>query len=316
MVVIKILDKIYSAIIQIIYPRYSGRIRYYLKQYYSSRLNQLFYYFKDFVKKKPYKEIHFSGEFAPELKFTIPFAYWHFNNGTLKSTNSSVDTSCFYFFSKNHSESYLERKWNDFQFDIDIPNSFDHGVKYDFSKWLPVPIKSHYLSRKISFKKPTLIISNKYNTEWDGPPINFLSIEILDNLFMMLKTKYQVIYNRPGMKFITRDNSEIMDLDEPRILSKHSEVILLSSMFEKSREKSFNEFQLRVYAGCEHFISVQGGNSVLASYFGGTNLIYALKGLEIEMNEYRTIFPKLSGAKIVHCMNRDSLIQSVQQYYL
>jgi hypothetical protein len=56
------------------------------------------YVLQDYVFRKPYKEIEFQGEFAPELEFTIPFAYWHFKNGTLKSTKGALFTKEMYFF--------------------------------------------------------------------------------------------------------------------------------------------------------------------------------------------------------------------------
>lgn len=309
-----IVSKIYTVLIWARYPSFSSRARWYLRFYYRQKLIQAKYYFLDFFLKKPYKNLRFTGEFAPELKFVLPHAYWHYKNGTLKRTISVADTSCLYFFSPSHYEISTNREWNDFKFPMHIPNSFDHSLKYDFSKWLPVPLKDFYRNKKICFSKPTLIVSNKYNTEWGDNPINFLSIDVLNEIFNILKVKYQIIYNRPESALIVNDNSTIMELDEKTLLENHPEVFNMKELYQSKKIKSFNEFQIRVYAGCSSFISVQGGNSVLASYFGGTNIIYAVKGLELEMNEYNTIYPRLSGTKIWHSDTYEKLIDYVNHF--
>ena len=63
---------------------------------------------KIFFKKK-YKVISFDGEFAPELEFVIPFAYWHYKNGTLLKTQGAKFTREMYFFSEHHEEIYNVR---------------------------------------------------------------------------------------------------------------------------------------------------------------------------------------------------------------
>ena len=79
---------------------------------------------------------------------------------------------------------------------------------------------------------------------------------------------------------IVMDNSSIKKLgDHELIKNKSSNVYLLQDIWKSNKNTtSFNEFQCKIYANCEHFISVQGGNSVLCSYFGGINLIYCRRG--------------------------------------
>src|SRR5690606_22610114 len=123
-----------------------------------------------------------------------------------------------------------------------------------------------YQNDMIKFEKPILLIANKYNMEWDLPPLNFLDIPTLDSLVLQFREKYQIIYNRPLNNQITTDNSDILDLNEYKWLTnKYPEVILMNDLFETYREKvnNFNHLQLMVYANCNHFISVHGGTAAL-----------------------------------------------------
>ena len=64
--------------------------------------------------------------------------------------------------------------------DAEVPNSEDHNFEYDFSKWERVPFREKYANQLgITFEKPLLIISNKYNTEWSKGPVNFLDLDAL-----------------------------------------------------------------------------------------------------------------------------------------
>jgi hypothetical protein len=257
--------------------------------------------------------IKYNREFGPELLAVLPFAYWHYKNGTLKKTISSKHTNAFYFFSENHEESFEQRIFDDPV--INIPNAADHLFKYDYNKWLQVPLKEHYCNEEFVFTKPLLVISNKYNKEWNNPPINFIDIPTLERLIELLSPKYQIVYNRPKSSNIIMDNSEIYELQDHIIIKqKYSDVLLMQELHDKHNKYSYNELQCRVYANCKHFISVQGGNSVLCSYFGGKNIIFAKKGLELFFNEYSTIFPKLSNAEIEQVSTYQALIDTARMY--
>ena len=105
------------------------------------RLHQLKYFFRDRVWKRPYKVIDWHGEFGAEIKWAVPFAYWHHLNGTLKKTISSKDTKHFYYFSQDHTEIDRQRKYLTTP---EVPNSEDHNFEYDLSKWERVPFREKY----------------------------------------------------------------------------------------------------------------------------------------------------------------------------
>lgn len=302
------------------YPGIRRDLRYFVRDNYFCRLNQLRFVGRDYVTRSKYKIIDYHGEFDQELRYVLPFAYWHYLNGTLKQTISCTNTSPFYFFSENHLERYQKRVWQAGYDYYDVPN-MTHSPTFDFSKWARVPLKSHYRNDLFVFGKPLLIIANKYNVEWDGPPINFLDIPALDRIVSACKATYQIVYNRPLATQIVGDNSETMDLGEHDWLRKnHPDVLLMNDLYEQHREtvQGFNQLQLMVYANAERFISMHGGTAALASYFGGINIILSHPGggMEHPFNEYATIFPALSGATILHAKNRNDVFQHVESHYL
>lgn len=312
-----LIRKFLFVLVSLKYPHIKKDYRYFIRDNYFSRLNQIRFLFKDYFSKKKYKVIDFNGEFQQELTFVIPFAYWHYLNGTLKETISSKDSTPLYFFSKNHQEKYTERIWENNFANYSIPN-MNHSISFSYRKWAAVPFKKQYANSLFVFEKPTLVIANKYNIEWGQSPINFFDIPTLDRIINDLKDAYQIIYNRPLQSQIVSDNSDILDLNEYEWLqTNHPEVILMRDLYKSYTDKfSFNHFQLLVYANCQRFISVHGGTAALASYFGGTNIILSRRGVEHELKEFETIFPRLSGAKILHATAEEELFDFVNRYYL
>jgi len=310
-----VLNKILSLYVRI---RYSGVSREYMQFYkdtYYCQIVQLRYLVKDFFIRKKYKTISFNGEFAPELQFVLPFAYWHFKNGTLDKTRSSKYSKELYFFSRDHEEAFEERS-NEGNYNFEIPRIL-YSQDYNIKKWEQVPFKQTYQNTIYVYDKPILIIANRYNMEWDDVPVSFLSIPVLDKIIKKLRDQYTIIYNRPRSQNITVDDSVIYDLHEFEWLEEeHPEVILMETLFNenKANATNFNHLQLMVYANASHFISTHGGTATLASYFGGINLILSKKGPEHHFQCYQKLYPKLSGAIIYHAKSDDELFKHIDTY--
>lgn len=266
--------------------------------------------------RKSDEEVLYQGEFGSELKWAVPYAYWHYLRGTLKKTASYRDTADFYFFSQCHEEVDDAR---DYICLPGIPNSEDHNFRFSLKQWAPVPYKERFKD-DLRFRpsKPILIISNKFNNEWGRGPINFIPVETLVEIARSLQSNYQIVYNRPQGGMIVADHNTTEDWNDKSKLKELCPEILLTEdlyMRDKSLYRSFNHFQLALYAHCEHFISVQGGNSVLASYFGGTNIVMCKRGLELEFREYEHLYGRFSGAKIVLCKNEAELLEQVKRRF-
>lgn len=310
-----ILRKISSLLVRVKYPAVPLAYKYFYRDTYVCRMVQLKYFFRDYIFKKKYKTVKYEGEFAAEIQFALPHAYWHFKNGTLKQTLSFPGTKELYFFSPDHKECFNERT-NEGNYNYDIPRIV-YSQNYNMKKWMAVPLKEKYTNDVYVFEKPILIIANKYNTEWDRPPISFFSIDVLNSLINQLKNKYTIIYNRPQPKNIVSDNSIIYDLEEFEWLKQtHPDVILLEDLYieNKIQADNFNHFQLCVYANCNHFISIHGGTATLASYFGGKNIILSKEGPEHFFKCYEKLYPQLSSAEIYHAKTDDDLFLLVKTH--
>lgn len=300
------------------YSHIERNYRYHIRDNYFCRVNQIKYFFRDYIKKERYKVTAFRGEFDQELRYVIPFAYWHHLNGTLKKTISCENTRELYFFSEDHEERYQERDWETSYGDYEFPN-MTHSASFSYQKWRRVPYKQHFRNDVFVYDKPLLVIANKYNVEWDKPPVNFLSIEDLDSIIRTYGHKYQIIYNRPLPTHIVTDNSDTLDLNEhPWLKEKYPEVLLVDDLNEKHKSivNNFNHLQLMIYANCDKFISMHGGTAALASCFGGVNVILSKgKPMEVHLNEFATIFPALSGAKILHANSKESLFGYLEKNF-
>ncbi len=313
----KLILKSLNLLTRIRFPLTKQKYRWFIRDNQYSRLVQIKYFFKDYYRKKSYKKISFQGEFQQELTFVLPFAYWHYLNGTLSQTISSKGTKELYFFSKNHEEKFDRRDWEYNEADYEIPN-MTHSNVFSYKKWWQVPLKQYYKNDLLVYDKPILIVANKYNIEWDGTPLNFFGIPMLTQIFDVYKDKYQIIYNRPSTTNIVSDNSEILDLNEFEwITEKYPAVILMNDLYSKHKGKvnNFNHLQLMIYSNCSHFISVHGGTAALASYFGGTNIILSKRGVEHYFKEFETIFPALSDAKILHAKTEEEVLDLLGKHY-
>lgn len=291
--------------------------RYFYFSTYYCQFRQLKYSIKDYLTKTKYKEVAFCGEFAPELEFALPFAYWHYKNGTLSKTRSSTYTKELYFFSEDHDECFGERT-NEDNYNFEMPRVL-YSHNYDMRKWEQVPLKETYKNDIYVFEKPILVIANRYNSEWDGPPISYFDIPMLSFMIEKLKDNYTIIYNRPRPQNITPDNSDVYDMNEYGWLKKeHPEVILMEDLYKenKAKARTFNHLQLMVYANADRFLSIHGGTSALASYFGGINIILSKQGPEHHFGCFQTLFPKLSGAKILHAKTDEEVKQFIEEYYV
>lgn len=313
----KLTNKLFSLYVKLRYPGVPKELSYFYRDTYACKFRQLRYVIKDYVSRKKYKDISYSGEFGEELQFVLPFAYWHYKNGTLKSTASAKYTKELYFFSPDHAEVY-ELRSNEGNYNFELPRIL-YSQDYHLEKWLPVPLKNEYSNDIYTYDKPLLIIANRYNMEWDGPPVSYFDIPTLDFVIGSLQKDYTIIYNRPKPDDISIDGSVTYDLKEFEWLAeKYPEVILMDELYKENRgnARNFNHLQLMVYANASHFLSVHGGTATLASYFGGINLIISKKGPEHHFGCYDKLYPQFSGTKILHARTEEEVKDFVNRYFV
>jgi hypothetical protein len=273
------------------------------------------------------RHIYHRGEFGAELLVVLPFAYAAWQNNMLVETRGCSDMKAFYFFSPNHvDDDHCTRSW--------IPHTFKefgwsdgpHSVlkPHDFhSSWIPPPLRAHFHKAPVSVPpgwnatRPTVVIQNKFNMEWDSAPVNFLSLAVLQQLIEVLRVyNVQVVYNRP-LQYA--DNSDVLQLGDHDWLERHApEVMTMQTLAAANRVShlSYNDIQLRIMARADHFISVQGGCAIFAGYFaqGGDVVVLHRRGGEVSPshNEYEQLFEQLGGARYTVTFDEDQLLHAVR----
>ena len=125
-----------------------------------------------------------------------------------------------------------------------------------------------------------------------------------DWIFSNYKDRYEIIYNRFRPEMGYDDTVDTMDLGEWDLVSSHG-ITTIQDL--KKDGQNYNELQLMLYANCDKFITVQGGTSILASFFGGDNIIFARKGMEIKKRSYKNWYHLFGGSKIHHALDNSAL---------
>jgi hypothetical protein len=131
-----------------------------------------------------------------------------------------------------------------------------------------------------------------------------------------LRERYQVIYNRPRAQDIITDHQKIHEIgDIDAVKSTFPDTIMVQELHALYPTLTFNELQLRLYSNCQRYVSVLGGSAYLASYFGGTNVVLARRGWEVDCGAYDRWFNRFSGARVVAVSSGRELLQAVQREF-
>jgi len=137
----------------------------------------------------------YAGEFGEELLMVIPFAYHLHLRGKVASTTGCGNMSAFYWWSPNHTNNVeCQRRagaevYGTDEITVAIGDIFNNRPPPDtftmpphlqhFFKMPPLITNNDYMN-----SPKQLVILNKYSSEWDGPPVNFLGFdEVRDILF-------------------------------------------------------------------------------------------------------------------------------------
>ncbi len=245
------------------------------------------------------------GEFAYELIQCIPYAYWAYKNNLLEKTESYKDTKCLYYFSPNHLEveDICLREGNNRNFPVN--NTF---VMSDMSQWIPPPYKEQYKNNVFIYDKPIMIINNKYNSEWRGPPLNYINVASLKKIIEYLSDKYQIIYFRVK-KDMLEQTTVWCDLNEERFIRSNFPNVLFLHDLAKKYNYSINETQLMIYSNASGFITTAGGNETLCSYFGGNVVVYMKYGEHLPWHKH------FANANHFHADNYDDFVSLVKNTF-
>ena len=275
------------------------------------------------------RQTQYFGEFGFELLAVVPYAYWLHLQGRLERTIGGLDTRCLYYFSENHEERSVERHYVPItEYPIGErawPRGYDLAAfpsVLDTRKWVPPPYREAFRDGRFCWNRDICILSNKVSDEQFpneslGAPTNFIGTEVLLRLIGMVRDRYQVIYNRPRASDIATDHQTIHEIGDIEAVKRtFPDTVTIQELHARYPALSFNELQLRLYSGCCRFVSVLGGSAYLASYFGGTNIVLARRGWEVDCGAYQRWFDCFSGARVVAIGSDRELAQAVEREFL
>jgi hypothetical protein len=235
--------------------------------------------------------LDFAGEFGAEINSFVPFVYWLHQAGLLRNRQIRTYRGMrpFYFFLspdqfKEHDEARR------FVFPRDrpawLPNRDDHAAQRSPFEMFP-DYRAFFRDGMFNVARPLLVIHNKVTPEWGNPPINLLSIPLLDRLFTELVADFHVVYVRPGLMGspadYSTDHQPDLPFDDLTLVRRHPRVEIFDEMTALLAEAMpSNEVKLRLYAHTAFHITVQGGNAHLLSLFsGGLAVILHRAGQEL-----------------------------------
>ena len=255
-------------------------------------------------------------EFGYELLSAVPHAYDLFKRGELTGTVSGSGSAPLYYFSPRHRVDTSERAWGrivDARRD-GLPYTFIHS--FERPDLVFPPYKKHFANTEYKWEKPTLVIANRCNIEWGARAINYFDAEILDWLFSNLKKDYEIVYFAVSIPKELQDSVEPIDIGDLRVARKHR-----VKVFQDIKGDCWNTSMLRVFANCEHYITMNGGYSILASLFGGTNIIYSRGDTkphtkEITVNAFRRWYPNHGDQRTVYVSSYEGLRDRVYSLYV
>ena len=264
----------------------------------------------------------YNVEFGYELISALPYAYYLHSIGQLEKTISGNDTECLYYFSPKHEINKEVRSWYNTPKAVKIPNIDIHKPYLNKEQFLAPPLKKHYANKRFKFKKETIVICNRHNIEWGKKPINYFNLTVLREMFKLLQGNYQIVYiNIDGLPELY-DNAPPIKLGDYELLKKYPGVINIHDLHRKNKDLSFNELQLMIFANCSKFITMNGGHSILASYFGGDNIIMSKHGtpetreINPAINSFYRWYNEFGGSRIRHVVNENKLIEAIRTQWI
>jgi hypothetical protein len=265
------------------------------------------------------------GEYGYELAAMVPWAYSKINDCKVK-TKGLIGSKYLYFFSNHTVDSDRSRA------PVPRPHGHPFGrrVHFDDAKfqektkggvWVAPSFKSFYRRDNIELDKPLVIISNKHAKEWwVDRPVNYIPIDILREVLEHLTPNYNGVYSRFQDKRLV-DSQEHLDSntlregykDKEMIRNEFPSVVLFDELSQGLPPDSVNLLLFSLNSMSDNFLSVQGGNSVVASFFGERNIILAVFGGETpqKYNDY-SYYHRFSNASIDVARNGTGFLELVK----
>jgi hypothetical protein len=237
-------------------------------------------------------------EFTWDMIRALPKCYYYHSNKIPFEVNCKPGLSSLY-------SAFAEKITEVKRFDAvnDTLSYNKEAPAYTLNEWKPPPLKEMY-SNKIKFKKPTVVIQNKFSKEWFSGPYNYFSTDFLENVLDILTKKgYDIVYIRPTgtRKGYYVDQNEILLFDDHKMInSNFPNVYTLEKFLIKYKNFSYNQMQFALEAGSEKHLTVSGGNA-------------CGRGAGRGVWKTDSWLSKLSGAKIYGFNDYQSIIEKIRE---
>ncbi len=233
----------------------------------------------------------FEGEFGAEINSFVPFIHWlhhaELMRGRRIETYAGMRPFYFFLHPDQIEETRQARRFvHPERRPAWMPTRDDHASVRSAFELFP-DYRAHYQGGLFRGGRELLIVHNKFTPEWDRPPVNFLPLDLLADIFAALSERFQIVYLRPGLRGTppgySRDHQPDLAYGDFELLGRSPSVEVFDDIAEAlSGTMPYNEAKLRLYAEARFYITVQGGNAHLLSMFsGGLTAIYHRAGQEL-----------------------------------
>ena len=248
------------------------------------------------LRKQLPKIIKYEGEFGPEIVSFLPFVYNLYLRGLIGdhkvSTYSGMKPYYYFLDRKNFIESNDRRYWLPPE-ERWWPGSNEHNRISILGEKYPKIVK-------LQKDEKVLFIQNKYCLEWEGGPINYLSLDVLSEIFEKTKNKCKVLYSRQGIFStdanlgISIDHNTELEFQDLALCKSFSHVKIIEER-GLINFRSYNSKKLHWISKASFLAGVQGGSNYPWVYFNKDALILHKRGRESEFSYVRGFYSYLSS---------------------
>ena len=221
-----------------------------------------------------------SGEFGAELNSFVPFVYWLHQAGRMRGRKVLTyrGMRAFYFFlddsqliEKPTPRAYVAPQ----QRPSWLPNRDDHASRRSAFEMFPDYRARFGGDARFACDRELLVVHNKFSVEWDRAPVNYIPIQALGELLEALRTRFRIVYLRPGIVpppgGYSIDHQTDLSFADRALLSAFPDVLVFEEMAAALLPgMDYNEAKLRLYAHAHFHLSVQGGNAHMGALFSGS----------------------------------------------
>ena len=247
----------------------------------------------------------FNPEFGYELISVLPYAgYW--SQRKKVTVISGYDMQPFYWFC-NYEYDPTPRSWYNVA-KMTTPNRDIHKPELNKSEFYIPDFKKKY-SGKYDFD---VVVCNRKNNEWPATinkPLNFFCEDMLFNIFSLLEGKKIAYLNIDAADQRYWDGVEPIRMKDYDICKEFG-----VSHIKDLAEDSFNLTQLQVMASADMYITMNGGYGIMASLFGGKNIIYTNPQNGVPRENYTgdfNYYKDFAGSEVINATSYSDLINEL-----